>query len=194
MEDGKTIKILDIMKNKKYRIFTKIVPVDVTPTEWFKAHKIPTKHRFSFTITPMDSDTLDMMRTYKEQSDYEVSLNRAMAKLGLGVLDVWKFKDMEEFRKSTPEEQEQKLDDEVFTRLGNQQEEDLGAKVKSKKMFSDGKNNVIKTCTKYVFIGDDKMKFTESEFEGLDQDLKDFLYNSILDESHLNKEDELALR
>jgi hypothetical protein len=194
MADGKTIEIKDILKNDKYRFFTKIEPVDVTPTEWFIENKVPVKHRFSFSIVPMSADDLDMMQAYSEQSKYEVGFERTMSILGIGILDLWKFNTMAEFQAATPKEIEEKTDPELSLRIVTQQSEDFEAKLKSKKVFNTGRDKIILACTKSLFIGESKMDFTDKEFENLDKKLKDFLYSCILKESTLTKEEYTALR
>jgi len=194
MADGKTIKIKDILKNKKYRVFTKITSVAKTPTEWFRKHKVPIKHRFSFMVTPMTVDDLDMIKTYKEYSDYQVSFERSLAILNKGILDVWKFKNMSEYMSATPKQREKSLDADLYMKIMEQQSEDFESKLKAKKIFNTGRGKIVMSCTKEVFIGKDTMEFTEENFENLDEELKDFLYKSIMDESILNDEDILALR
>jgi len=194
MADGKTIQIKDILDIKKYRVFTKTSPVDITPTGWFTDNKVPKKHRYSYTIVPMCQDDLDMISAYREQSDAEAGIDRSMAVLGVDLLDLWTFPTLQAYTAATIEEREKKLNRDLFKKVLEHQESNYEAKIKAKKILRTGKEKIINSCTKFVFIGDSKMEYDQSTTSTLDSDLKEWLYQSILEESTLNDEDRIALR
>lgn len=194
MTGGKTTKILNILNDDKYRIFSKIEPVVVTPTELHKERKVPVKNCFSFVITPMSSSDLARLRAYRAKAKALTGIEYAMSKVGLSFLDLYNYKSMDEFIKASVEDRLENMNEENVEIVNNQMKNDIEAQIEAEILYEKGKESAILGCTDCIRLGDEDLEFTEELLGPLCQEYRDWLYNEILKNSTLTEDELTALR
>jgi hypothetical protein len=194
MTGGKATKILNILNDDKYRIFSKIEPVVVTPTELHKARKVPVKNRFSFVITAMSSSDLARLKAYRSKAKAITGIEYAMSKVGLSFLDLYNYSSMEEYRKATIEQRLENMNEANVEIVNNQMKNDIEAQIEAEILYEKGKESAILACTNCIRLGDEDLEFSEELIEPLCQEYRDWLYNEILENSTLTEDELTALR
>jgi hypothetical protein len=185
MTEGKTVKLLDILENEKYRVFNKVEDVEVKPTALFKGHKIPKAKQFSFTIRPMtysEKKRLDAAAQSKaNSSDFAGAMNRA----GVTWKDLYGTDDITSL---TEDERVQKINLMEYSKVSKEMRVDT----ESAETYANELLRVVVACTKTVNLGSEKLDF-EDYSDRFSEEYLEFLFESIYRESTLTDQEALSL-